>query len=386
MKYFPLIWMGLWQKRTRTVLTLLSIIVAFVLFGLLQGVDSLIRGTRSDANLKKLNVDSDATMMSGRFTTYQMLPISYLDEIKSIPGISNVGHHTMFPAYHGDPKNIVFAVATNVDQMGMNSHIFDMPQEKWDELRRTRRGIAIGEAVAKKQGWKIGDRITLTSLNWPHPDGTSNWEFDVVGIIRSEKMPGMSYFNYDYFDEGREPSWRGLITRFDVQVDDPSQVDSVAKAIDERFKNSDRPTTSQSEMAQMQFVMKSIGDIGFIVHSVLGAVFATLLFLTINTMMQSVRERIPQIAVLKTLGFSDGAVLSMVLAECASICLFGGLLGVLFAAVAFPLMKKIVGVAQMPPMVIVWGLLAALATAVLAGALPAWRAKRLKIVDALAGR
>jgi putative ABC transport system permease protein len=230
--------------------------------------------------------------------------------------------------------------------------------------------------------------VPLHSVIWTKPGGSSDWDFDIVGIYTMPDNPGRAnsfLFNHSYFDEARSFG-KGTVGWYVVKVKDPNQAARVADAIDKRFANSPDETKTQTEKEFAQSFVKQQADIGFIVTSILGAVFFTLLFLTGNTMMQSVRERVPELAVLKTLGFSDGRLLALVLAESLLLCLVAALLGIGLAALVFPALKDIIGEVRLPLEVVTLGMAIAIVLALLTGLPPAWRAMRLNIVDALAGR
>jgi putative ABC transport system permease protein len=382
MKYFPLIWATLWRKKTRTIFTILSILIAFLLFGMLQGVNAAFQQSVSSANVNRL-------IVSSRISLTEPLPIAQLSQIESVAGVSHVTYATWFGAYYQDPKNFVFALPTDIDRYMATVPEVKVAPEQVDALKRNRTGILIGTEAAKKYGWKIGDRVPLHSTIWTRKDdGTSDWTFDVVGFYdftgdANQTLGGI--FNYSYFDEVRAFA-RGTIGWWIVSVKDPNQSASIAAAIDKLFENSTDETKTQSEKEFAQGFLKQYGDINFIVKAILGAVFFTLLFLTGNTMMQSVRERIPELAVLKTLGFSDSKVTALVLAESILLCAMAAALGLLAARGLFPLLKSVVGSASLPNSVIATGAVVALLLALATGLPPAWRARRLVIVDALAGR
>jgi putative ABC transport system permease protein len=257
-----------------------------------------------------------------------------------------------------------------------------------DAWLHTRTGAVIGVELAKKYGWKIGDRVPLHSTIWTKPDGTSDWNFDIVGIYDDpddKSQANAFFFNHSYFDEGRSFS-KGTVGWYIERIKDPTAAAANGAAIDHLFLNSSDETKTQTEKEFNQSFLKQLGDINFIVTSILGAVFFTLLFLTGNTMMQSLRERVPELAVLKTLGFTDGGVLAVVLAECLLLCVISALIGLGIAALLFPLMKDVIGVVNLPVSVIGLGIGVAVLLALVTGLPPAWRAMRLNIVDALAGR
>ncbi|MDB5986942.1 MAG: transporter permease [Nevskia sp.] len=382
MKFFPLIWSALWRKKLRTIFTLLSIVIAFLLFGMLQGVNAAFQRGVDNANVNRLVVTS-------RISLTEALPISQMQLLESVKGVAAVAHATWFGAYYQDPKNFIFAAPVEIDRyLKVVPEIKSAP-EQLDALRHTRDGILVGLVAAKKYGWKIGDRVPLHSTIWTRKsDGQSDWDFQVVGFYdftgNASQTDG-ALFNFDYFDEARAFR-RGSVGWWVVSLSDPNQSSQVAAAIDKLFENSADETKTQSEKEFAQSFLKQFGDINFIVKAILFAVFFTLLFLTGNTMMQSVRERVPELAVLKTLGYSDTAVLTLVLVESVLLCLLAAAIGLGIAELLFPLLKSVVGEVRLPPSVLLAGGGVALVLAILTGLPPAWRAKRLDIVDALAGR
>jgi putative ABC transport system permease protein len=381
MKYFPLIWAGLWRKRTRTVLTLLSIVVAFLLFGILQGVNAAFSRGVAGANIDRLYVQS-------RISFTESLPFAHLQQIEAVPGVERVAYASWFGTYFQDPKNFVFSFPVDGERYFAVFSELKLPPDQLDAMTHTRTGAVIGRELAKKYGWKIGDKVPLHSQIWVQKGGTSDWTFDIVGIYDVPDDPTRAIqflFNHAYFDEARTFG-KGTVGWFIPKLIDPARAVEVQGAIDHLFANSSYETKTLTEKENAQSFMKQIGDINFIVDGIVGAVLFTLLFLTGNMMMQSVRERIPEFAVLKTLGFSNGGVLTLVLAESLLLCLFAAAIGLAGAAALFPMAKDVVGVVKLPAIVIFAGLGIAVLLALLSGLPPAIRAGRLNIVDALAGR
>ena len=384
MKYFPLLWATLWRKKTRTILTLLSIVVAFLLFGMLQGVNAAFRQGVSNANVNRLIVTSKISLT-------EPLPVSQQQRIASVPGVAGVASSTWFGAYYQEPKNFVFATPVEIDDYLHVIPEIKIAPAQVDALKHNRTGLIVGEELMKQYGWKIGQRISLHSTIWVNKyDGTSDWPFDIVGTYdftgdRSQTLGAL--FNYTYIDEARTFG-TGRIGWWVVSVDDPNHSAQIGAAIDKLFENSQDETKSQSEKEFTQSFLKQLGDINFIANAIVGAVLFTLLFLTANTMMQSVRERTSELAVLKTLGFSDEKVLALVLIEAVLLCVLAALVGLALASTVFmsSALKVLFGDFRMPLIVIGMGSAMALALAFISGFPPAWRAKRLNIVDALAGR
>lgn len=238
----------------------------------------------------------------------------------------------------------------------------------------------------------MGDRIPLQSTIYPDRNGNKNWEFEIVGLIQAtDKKTGGWYdsiflLNWKYFDD-TTPLNQGTVGWYVTKVTDVNRADQVAKAIDALSANSDHETRTQTEQAAMSSWVKQLADIGLIVSSIMGAVFFTLLLLAGNTMMQAVRERTNEIAVLKTIGFSSGSVMAMVLAESMLLLLIGGVIGLALASVIGPAVSAGSGGALRLPAAGLgsWatGVGLALVFGAIVGALPAWNAMRLKIVDAL---
>jgi putative ABC transport system permease protein len=381
MKYFPLIWAGLWRKRTRTILTMLSVIVAFLLFGLLQGINQGFNTVVSNLNVDRLYVSAKSNMTDG-------LPISQRARIQAVPGVRAVSHWTYFGGYYRDARTPIPAFATEPEALFEIYREAHIEPEYLEAMKRTRTGALISEALATQHGWKVGDRIPIGTSIWTTKDGASTWYFDIVGTFDVSAMgggfPGF-YLNHAYFEENAAFG-DGVVHYYLVGIDDPTQATQVSLAIDALFANSVNETRTQTESALAQMQLKQIGDINFIVNAIVGAVLFTLLFLTANTMAQSVRERTSELAVLKTLGFSDGKVLMLVLIEALLLCLFAAALGLALANAVFPALKPIFGSFRMPLVVIGMGAGMALVLALISGMPPAWRAKQLNIVDALAGR
>ena len=381
MKYFPLLWATLWRKKARTIFTLLSIVIAFLLFGMLQGVNAAFSESIERANVNRLITTSNISLT-------ESLPLAQLAQIESVPGVAVVAYASWFGAWYREPRNFIFAQPVDIDR-----HVAAVPElkiaaETIDALKRTRDGIIVGTELMQKTKWKLGERVPLNSTIWAKQDGSSTWSFEIVGTYDVPSDPAQTngaLFNHSYFDEARVLA-RHRIGWWVISVRDPNQSAQIAAAIDARFANSPDETKTQSEKEFSASFLKQFGDINFITNSILGAVFFTLLFLTGNTMMQSVRERIPELAVLKTLGFSDAQVTTLVLAEALLLCLVAAVLGLALARALFPLLKDVIGVVSLPASVIGNGLAVAVLLALVTGGLPALRAKRLVIVDALAGR
>ncbi|MGN7726783.1 ABC transporter permease [Luteimonas sp. 22616] len=385
MKYLSLIWAQLFRSKTRTLLTLLSVVAAFLLFGMLDSVRVAFNSGGSVEGANRLVVAS-------RLSITQSLPINLLPQIEAVPGVRKVTYAMWFGGIYQDPKNFFpnFSVAPNFFDVYSE---YEVPPDQLKAFQDTRTGAIVGEALAKKHGWKLGDTIPLQATIFPR-NGSNDWPLQLKAIFRAKDRNNVGaenqlMMNWKYFDESNDYI-KSQVSWYTVQLANANQASRVARAIDALSANSDHETKSQSESAFQQAFAKQFADIGLIVTSIMGAVFFTLLLLTGNTMAQAVRERVPELAVLKTLGFKDGTVLVLVMVESVLLVVLGGLIGLGLAAVIMPGVAAasggMIGLPQVPAQT--WGLGLALMVAigVVVGLLPALRAKRLKIVDALAGR
>lgn len=383
MKYAHMIWAGLRRKPTRTVLTFLSIMTAFLLYG---GMNGTMAGF--DRFLDGL-VDHRLLYTLSRASPGQPLPQAHIERIKRISGIDYVYGGNSFNGYYQQPANTFGG--TTMPDLGQRSEerrevIVD--DDVLAEMRRTRTGIVVGKQLAQRFGWKTGDRVPL-HLTTLRKDRSNVWLFDVVGEWDRPPNSGGSadqiWVNYDYYEEARAFD-HGTVMSITTRVSDSAQADRIAHEIDGLFENSDGETQTQSLAAAIRAELNSIVDVQLMINAVLGAVFFTLLFVTGNTMMQSVRERIPEFAILKTCGFRDVTISGLVLAEALMLCVVGALAGILVAwELLFPLIFAAFRLepVPMPPHVIAIGVSISVVLAMVTGLPPALRAGRLNIVDAL---
>ena len=387
MKYLHLIWAALFRRKTRTMLTLVSIIAAFLLFGMLDAVRSGFDQAGKSAN------GAQRLQTGSRLSFIQTLPQGLGGQIEQVPGVKSVAYANWFGGAYQDPHNQIFSFAVSDNYMDQYPEV-EVPADARKTFETTRTGILIGEQLAKKYGWKVGDKIPLQSTIFPLHDGSKNWSFDVVGIMHAkDKSAGwydqMILMHWKYFDDST-PYNRGTVGWYVSRVNDVNQADRVAKGIDALSANSDHETRTQTEQAASAAWMKQLADIGLIVGSIMGAVFFTLLLLSGNTMMQAVRERTSELAVMKTIGFSSHSVLAMVLAESVLLLLLGGVIGLGLAMFAVGGMQAAMGggvpMSSIGADIWIRGLVLMIVIGLLVGALPALRAMRLNIVDALAGR
>jgi putative ABC transport system permease protein len=380
-KYAHLIWAAFRRKPTRTVLTSLSIITAFFLFGTLvgmnAGVDSLVD------NLKGTHL-----RVSSRFNLAEPLPVAHVARIEAVPGVASVAPLAMLIGNYQRPGNVVPIIAVDIAALDRIYDEITVPPDELATVLRTRTGVVIGRQLATNLGLKIGDRMPVRT---PLPLPGKDWVFDIVGVY-DQDPPEMSTWvlaNYEYVNEGRTNN-RDTVNQILVGIGDAARAAEVSQAIDDLFANSPHQTVTQTEKDFIQSTMRRIGDINFLVNAIVGAVLFTLLFLTANTMAQSVRERIPEIAVLKTVGFSDGAVQALVLVEALLLCFVAAILGLWLASMALPAITNRpalgMGPMQVPVSVYALGAAIALIIALVSGVPLARRAGRVDIAAALAKR
>ncbi len=386
MGYVQLLLAGLARKKTRTLLTLFSVMAAFLLFGLLQAVKLAFDSGAETADAKRL-------LCTARYSIIDPLPIAHLGPIEKTDGVQAVAYANWFGAKYQNQSNAfpVFAVDP-ARYLDMYPEFTVQPAQR-EAFVKTRTGAVAGIRLVKRYGWTLGQKLPIHSEIFAQSNGSLDWEFDLVGIIDA-KDPAqlgntdMVLIAHDYFDESRRMG-KGTTGWYVIRISDAKHAREISAAIDAHFRNSPDETKTQPEKEFAVGFAKQIGDIGALVTRILGAVFFTLLFLTGNALAQSIRERIPEFAILKTLGFGDGQVAALVLAEALLLLALGAGLGLgLATALMGPLNAQTGG--RFPPLFVgaqTWGLggLVVLVLGLLIGLPPALRVRRLKIVEALQG-
>jgi putative ABC transport system permease protein len=295
-----------------------------------------------------------------------------------------------FGGYYQDPRNQFGQFPTDPYEYFSMYPELKMPQEQLEAWARNRQGAVVGREIAEQYGFSIGDRIPLQSTIWPMMDGSRTWEFDIVGIFESDDPRGSTafmLFREDYFEEARQYG-KGTTGWYVIRTEPGADPVQVANAIDAQFANSPNQTETSTEAAFAKSFAKQFGNIALIVTLILGAVFFTLMLVSGNTMSQSVRERISELAVLKTLGFSDSSVLAIVLSESIVIMMIGGILGIGAGWVIVQGAAQKMG-AMLPGIylsgeAILTAIAIMIGAGIVAGLFPALSAMRLSIIDALA--
>ncbi|MEN9401676.1 MAG: transporter permease YtrF precursor [Verrucomicrobiota bacterium] len=380
MKFFPLIWGNLLRRKLRTSLTVLSVLVAFVLFGFLCAIKQALVGGVELAGADRLIVRHKVSLI-------QLLPQSYQARMASIPGVAAVAHQTWFGGIYQDPKNFFMQCPVVPEDFMAMFPEFKLPPEEMKAWLATRTGCIIGRNTANRFKLKIGDKIPIHSPIWMN----KTWEFDIVGIFDGAKKGTDTtalFFRYDYFDEARQGmNWgTGLVGWYTIRVKDPAKAAEVARLVDAEFENSPAETKTEPEGAFAQGFANQIGNIGFIVSGILGAVFFTILLVTGSTMSQAVRERIGELGVLKAIGFTNGQVVALVLSESCLLTVLGGGLGLGLAVLLTSGGDPTGGMLPMfflPTRDVLLGLTLSIALGLLTGIFPARTAIKLRVADAL---
>jgi len=376
MKFLPLVIANLFRKKIRTVLTVGSFAVALFLFGLL----AIVRGAFSQG------VDiagADRLIVINKTSLIQPLPLSYRDRLLRIAGVKELTFQNWFGGVYQDEKNFFPQMAINVDTQRAMYPEFKLPEEQWQAFVKDREGAIAGQMIADKFGWKVGDRIPIKGTIYAGP-----WEFNLRGIYRGARQQDDNtqfWFHWDYLEE-RRTFGKGDVGWYVIRVTNPDLSVRVAKAIDDEFANSPFETKTETEKAFAASFVKQMGNIEFLILTVGGVVFFTLLLVTGNTMAIAVRERIGELAVLKALGFSNRFVLQLVMMESLILALVGGgsglLLAKLFSLRGDPT-NGMLPYFYLPMVAIVAGLGMALLVGVAGGILPAISAMRMRVVDAI---
>ena len=372
------------NKKTRSVLTFLSIVAAFLLFGFLMSINGFFE--------RKVDLaGADRIICTHKTSLIQMLPISYEAKIASITGVKSVTHATWFGGQYKSPRNFFPKFAVEPDlflQTYPKIVLVDNYLRAWND---TPSGAIAGRATAEKYGWKVGDKIQIEGDIWPKADGSQLWEFDLVGIFDGREASDDTtqfLFRYDYFDRTRSHS-QGLVGYYIVRSENPQDNDRISHEIDKMFQNSSAETKTSSEAEYTKSIMNQIGDISKTIKAVLVAVIFTLILVINNTVTQSVRERIKDIAIMKTLGLSDLNILKQVLLEAAMMIVPGAMAGMALAELMIKGMEKTLesifnSIIIMPAEAWGYALALALFISMVAALPPAISALRLKIIDAFA--
>jgi putative ABC transport system permease protein len=375
---------NLFRKRLRVTLTLVAIVVAFLIFGVLAAFQaSLNAGVELSA--------ADRLVVTHKVNFTLSLPRSHIARVASLEGVKQITYQDWFGGYYQEPRNFVPAIAVEPESFLNVFPEYRLTPEERQNFISTRTGVIVGKAIAEQYGWRLGDRLPLRSDIYSQADGSNTWDFVVSGVYtgaEAQTDTSSVYFHHDYFDESRSFG-KDTIGWLTVQTEDAKNNEAVIKAIDGMFANSAFETETKTEAQFQAAFVNQIGDIGFIVVAVSAAAFFTILLIVGNTMMLSVRERTKEIAVLKTLGFTRQKIFGLVLSESLLMAIVGGLIGLGLATIAVSFVSSAGGFLAtmiMTSGVVAIGLALMIALGLVTGVLPAMRAMNLNVVQGLEGR
>jgi putative ABC transport system permease protein len=382
MKFLHLIWCNLRRKRLRTSLTLLSIIVAFILFGFLAAIQQALVGGVALAGADRLVVREKVSIIN-------LLPVSYEARMDRIPGVDFSTFQTWFGGIYQDPKNFFMQNPVEPEKFLKIHPEVILPPDQEKAWLATRTGAIVGRRTAERFGWKLGDKIPIRSTIWSQANGNLTWTFDIVGIYDGKDKGTDTtplFFRYDYFDEARQFG-KGQVGWYTIRIKDPTQAAEVAKRVDAEFENSPAETKTEPEGAFIQGWAAQLGNIVLIVSSILGMVFFTILLVTGNTMAQAVRERTGELGVLKAIGFTNARVVALVLAESCLLTVLGGIIGLGLALAITPViagpLAGLLPLFYLPARALLIGFGLSVALGLVTGIFPALQAMRLRVADAL---
>lgn len=381
MKFLPLLFANLRRKPLRLTFTLLSVLVAFLLFALLAAMHEAFTG---GVEL----VGNERLITRHKISLIQPLPLAYEGRIEAVDGVIGVAHGDWLQGYYQDPRNFIPVIAVDDDYIDLYPEII-MPDAQRATWEKERTAAVIGKTVAEQFGWKVGDRVPLQSGIWQKSDGGNTWDVTIAAIYDSTSRAidtASVFIKYDYFNESRQFG-RDTVGWYIEKLADPDQAPQIAETIDALFANSTAESKTSTEKAWFQSFVAQVGDIGSIVIGIVGAVFFSMLLVTANTMAQSVRERTSELAVLKAIGFSDTGALALILGEAILVTLLGGgaglLLGWLISKGLAQQLAQFLPTFYLTGGALLLGVLAAVLLGALAGLWPGVQALRLQIATAL---
>ncbi len=374
---------NLFRHPTRTLLSFTSLAIAFLLFMLLNAITAAFSSGPSEGVVNRLVVDAKYSMTDN-------LPVTYLQQIRALEGVDNAASVNWFGGYYRDPKETFTTLAVNPVEYFEILSDYEIAPEALARFEATRAGAVVSTALAEKYGWRIGDRVTLRGNIWPMENGSWDWEFEIAGTFNgntSQLSDTLFLLRQDYFDDAVASWAKNQVGFILLTVAKDHKPEDVANAIDKLYENSSDPTRTASEDQYARQFVSQLGDIGLMSTAILSAVFFTILLLTGNTASQTFRERVPELAAMKTLGFTDASVAALVLGEAVVLCVAGGACGIAVALFLEPALNDSIGAVlgglEMNLISALLGLALAAGIGLLIGIQPAWSAKRLSIADAL---
>ncbi len=382
MNDLALIRKNLFRRKLRTALMIVSILIAFAIFGVLAGFERAFHAQDLAA--------AGRLVVINKINFTHPLPIAYYNRVRAVHGVRQVTHLNWFSGYYQDPKNFLIVLAVQPETyLELYGNELAVDSAARAAFIRERTGALVGESMARKWGWKIGDHIPISSRIFSQENGSHTWDFTIVGIFRPKRPlldTNFMVFQYDYFNETRTFD-KNTIGWMALRTASPAVNERVIKTIDQMFANSPDETATDTEKAFNKAFVAQVGDIALIVELVVGAAFITILMIVGNTLIMALRERTREIGVLKTLGFPAGRILRLVLGESLLLAFLGGLPGLGLAFVAAAVLGNSVG-NFMPrptiaPEIVAAALALMLCFGLATGVIPAMSAMRLKITTAL---
>lgn len=381
LRYLPLILKNCWRNRRRTILTVASIGVSMCLLGVMVAMFNAFYLSAPD--------DSEAArlVVRNRVSLTVFLPRSYQARIQQVPGVREVMISSWFGGTYKDsrdPKNQFARFAVEPEKLFRVYPEYKIPDDERKAFEKERTACVVGRDLATQLNFKVGDRITLVGDIFP-----GNFDFTVRGIFDSPRASQVMYLNKEYIDQSLTEARRGQVGMFYIRVDDPQQAAAAGKSIDDMFRNSDRQTKTESEQAFVVGFLALLGNVKMFLIAISAAVMFTVLLVSANTMAMSVRERTREVGVLKTLGYTPGTILGLILGEAFWISVAGGVIGYLISAVLMigvvksPMGGFLPGIRIFEPGVAVLCVFIAGAIGVLSSLVPAVGASRTSIVAAL---
>jgi putative ABC transport system permease protein len=376
-RFAPLLLANLFRKKVRTTLTVGSFAVALFLFCLLVTI-------RAAFNQGVEVAGADRVLVINKVSLIQPLPLAYRDRIARVPGVKQVTFASWFGGVYQDERKFFPQFAIDHTSYRDLYTEFDVPDEQWKAFEADKAGCIVGAATAKRYGFKVGDRVPIKGAIYP-----GEWQFNVHAIYHGRRPNDdetQFWFRWDYLDEKVTPDLKGFVGWYTLRVASGHPAVQVAKDVDKVFANSPWETRTQSEAAFMASFVEQMGNIEYLMLTIGAVVVFTLLLVTGNTMATAVRERTGELAVLKTVGFTDPFVMGLVLLESLFIAAAGGALGVALAKL-FTLRGDPTGGMlasfYLPPAAMAAGFGLSLAVGVVAGVIPALSAMKLQVVQAL---
>ena len=380
--YWTLVKTGLVRRRLRTFLTIMSMFVAFVLYGSLNALSGIFTGTLDGLSDNNIIVMPRYDFISGK------LPVSHVNFIETLDGVEEVMYfdYLISDSIESMMDGVAFAATPNFFEVYER---FQTTEEAEVKLKNNPNATIVGKLMAEQKNLKVGDMLNTVS-NYINSDGTNNWSFEVVGYYTAKKIKGDemgAVINYVPFDEARI-NQKGTVGAIMIKTSSAKEGITVSRQIDDYFRNSPYATRTGPESMMAVEMAGEIADVELIVNSILISVFFTILLVSSNTLAQSIRERTSDIGVLKCLGFSDLTIFTSVILEAISICFTAVISGLLITALLIPSIEVLSGgmmddIINLTIEVILGGFIIGLGIAFISAAVPAYQALNLNVVDAL---